>query len=135
MPSALDSSEVLSDTRDILIIDDSDEFRELLKLRLNEFSFASIYEVDRGEAGRLVFFQLKPDLIFLDLELPDCNGLTILPQLAAAPWKPLIIVVSALVGNIDRDRILRLGAVDIIPKPLSREEFEACMSRHLPARS
>ncbi len=134
MPSALESPDTLSATRDILIIDDSQDFRELLKRRLNDYSFASIYEVERGEAGRLVFFQLRPSLIFLDLELPDCNGLTILPQLAAAPWKPRVIVVSSLVGQIDRQRILRLGAADVISKPLSREYFISCMTRHLPGR-
>ncbi|HEY5501432.1 MAG TPA: response regulator [Candidatus Humimicrobiaceae bacterium] len=107
----------------ILIIDDEKEVRRLLRVTLTAHNFL-IDESKDGNAGirKAVFF--KPDLILLDLSLPDTDGLEILKQIREFSSVPIIILS---VRESENDKVLALdsGADDYITKPFSIGELLA----------
>jgi len=107
----------------ILIIDDEKEVRRLLRVTLTAHNFL-IDESEDGNAGirKAVFF--KPDLILLDLSLPDIDGLEILKQIREFSTVP-IIILSVREGENDKVLALDSGADDYIAKPFSIGELLA----------
>jgi two-component system KDP operon response regulator KdpE len=107
----------------ILIIDDEKEVRRLLKITLTAHNFL-IDESEDGNTGirKTAFF--KPDLILLDLSLPDTDGLEILKQIREFSSVPIIILS---VRESENDKVLALdtGADDYITKPFSIGELLA----------
>jgi sigma-B regulation protein RsbU (phosphoserine phosphatase) len=107
----------------VLIVDDDPSVRILLKKILQRSSF-EVLEYDRGAGVENVIDNKKPDLVLLDLILPDINGLQILRNLKNnSNMKNLPIVV--LTGSSDKEnriKALQYGAVDYITKPFLPEE-------------
>lgn len=103
--------------KNILIVEDDDFFRELLKKKLTSLGF-TVWEAPNGEKGVEVAKAKKPDLIILDLLLPNIDGFEVLSQVkanadtAATP----IIIVSNLGQQEDIERGLKLGAADFMIK-------------------
>jgi DNA-binding response OmpR family regulator len=106
----------------LLIEDDPDTARSLS--RVLESSGYRVTAVDTGAEARSVVEHVQPDLILLDLMLPDTDGLvltTALKNISSAP----IIICSARQEQVDRVLGLKLGADDFVAKPFDLDELEA----------
>ena|SRR3989338_3899036 len=68
----------------ILLVDDSDDFREIMSLRLNAAGFDTL-QANGGEAALSKLKNNKPDLVVLDLEMPGMNGVETLMKIKADP--------------------------------------------------
>lgn len=103
--------------RNILIIEDDDFFRELIrkKLTMKDFNFI---EAVNGETGIELMKDKKPDLVLLDLLLPNMDGFEVLTKIKAEPTIASIpiIVLSNLGQKEDIDRALKIGASDYLIK-------------------
>ena len=97
----------------MLVVDDEADLASAVAATLEEHAFATL------EAGTLAEAQAhlaEADLILLDLNLPDGDGLTVCASLAeAAP----VIIISARGDVVDRVTALEMGADDYLPKPFS----------------
>ena len=103
----------------ILVIDDEEQIANLLKLRLES---AGEYEVKVLFEATDIIRQVrafKPDVILLDLLMPDIGGLEACRRLNEDPvtYAIPIIVVSALSKDIDKLKAYKLGIIDYIVKP------------------
>jgi DNA-binding response OmpR family regulator len=106
----------------LIVEDDPDTARSLS--RALESSGYRVTAVETGNEARSIVERLEPDLILLDLMLPDTDGLvltTALKQLTNAP----IIICSARHQQVDRVLGLKLGADDFVAKPFDLDELEA----------
>ena len=106
----------------LLVEDDPDTARSLSKAL--ESSGYRVTAVDTGAEARSIIEHIRPDLILLDLMLPDTDGLvltTALKNLTSAP----IIICSARQEQVDRVLGLKLGADDFVAKPFDLDELEA----------
>jgi DNA-binding response OmpR family regulator len=106
----------------LLVEDDADTARSLSKVL--ESSGYRVTAVDTGAEARSMVERAQPDLILLDLMLPDTDGLvltTALKTLTSAP----IIICSARQEQVDRVLGLKLGADDFVAKPFDLDELEA----------
>ncbi|MGL4542378.1 MAG: response regulator transcription factor, partial [Polymorphobacter sp.] len=104
----------------ILIVDDELHIRRLLRAALERAGYAIAEAVTARELLSVLPIE-QPDLVLLDLGLPDRDGLELLPLLGAVP----VIVVSAR-GSVDEKvAALDLGAVDYISKPFDSDELLA----------
>lgn len=113
----------------ILVIDDEEQIRRALRSVLQ----ARHYTVDvaaTGEAGLEAAVDRTPDLIVLDLTLPDMSGLQVAEQLRAWYEGP-IIVLSVRDADADKIAALDLGADDYLTKPFSAGELLARIRAHL----
>lgn len=110
-------------TAKILVVDDDAAIRRLLARTLDRAGYAVIEAADgRGALnGRDID---KPDLILLDLGLPDRDGLELLPLLVRPP-APAVIVLTAREATDDKVAALDLGADDYITKPFDTAELLA----------
>ncbi|MBZ0284020.1 MAG: response regulator [Anaerolineae bacterium] len=109
----------------ILIVDDEIQIRRFLRISLEANGY-HVHETDNGRDALVKAAQLRPDLIILDLGLPDMDGLEVLTHLREWTKTPVIILS---VRDADRDKIAALdaGADDYLTKPFSTEELMARM--------
>ena len=107
----------------VMIIDDEPVIRKLLKISLESHHYRA-EECDSGIQALRMLPAVKPDLIVLDLGLPDMDGkevLTLLKQKTAVP----IIICSVREGDNEIIETLNLGADDYITKPFNPDVFLA----------
>ena len=117
----------------ILIVDDNPENLTVLGELLQPGHAVRV--ANSGvRALRLARLQPRPDLILLDVMMPDMDGYDVLRQLRAQAETAAIPVIflSALSEPADVQRGLRLGAADFVSKPVSPEALLNCVQAHLP---
>jgi two-component system, OmpR family, KDP operon response regulator KdpE len=107
----------------ILVVDDEPQIRTLLKATLGRAGYAVVEAGTAREALNAKAID-KPDLILLDLGLPDRDGLELIGALRAEPHSALI-VVSARDQTEQKVAALDLGADDYVTKPFDTEELLA----------
>jgi two-component system KDP operon response regulator KdpE len=107
----------------VLAIDDDPGILKLIKLELADQGL-HLLTADRGEEALRIAFERRPDLVVLDIVLPDMSGLEVMRRLRERVPVP-IILVTAKDADQDKIRGLELGADDYIAKPFNPEELSA----------
>ncbi|MDR0320593.1 MAG: response regulator [Treponema sp.] len=114
----------------IFIVDDSDT-----NLAKAEEALEEAFNVMTLPSAAKMFDLLEkitPNLILLDIEMPEMNGFEALERLKTGNWKAIPVVF--LTGTIDasiKERSSKLGAVDIITKPFSPTALLECVNSHI----
>ena len=107
----------------VLIIDDEVQIRRLLRVTLEAAGYR-VYEAAKGQDGLVEAAQRRPDIIILDLGLPDMEGTVVLKRLREWSQAP-VLVLSVREGEGDKVSALDLGADDFMTKPFSSAELLA----------
>ncbi|GAB4337826.1 MAG: response regulator transcription factor [Phototrophicales bacterium] len=107
----------------ILVVEDDEDTAEVVCTLLQEAGYDAV-AVDTGELALGEISSQTPDLVLLDLKLPDMNGLEILKTVREHSFLPMI-VLSGYGKDRDRVQALELGADDYMNKPFSPEELIA----------
>lgn len=107
----------------VLVVDDEPAVREVVCEKLGHHSFKAISAANGKEAFKLID-EASPDLILLDLRLPDIDGMTICQQIRRKSRIP-IIMLTAMGEEVNRIVGLELGADDYVTKPCSLDELVA----------
>jgi two-component system, OmpR family, response regulator RegX3 len=128
--STIDADEVPSppsrDSRPlVLVVDDEESYRQALASGLSREGFAVELAADGHEALRL-FHRVHPDLVLLDVMLPDQSGVELCQRMRALAPVP-IIMVTARDSEVDVVLGLELGASDYVAKPFRLRELVARM--------
>ena len=110
-------------TKSILIIDDEERLLALLKAYLVQEGF-HVMESQNGREALGIARQMKPDLIILDIMMPEMNGFEFM-RLHRAERATPIILLTAKVEDDDKVVGLELGADDYVTKPFSPRELTA----------
>lgn len=113
----------MSDGPRVLVVDDELAIRRFLRIALEANGYR-VYETDSGGAAVQEAARLRPDLVILDIGLPDIDGLEVLRRLRE--WTPTPVIMLS-VRDADRDKVAALdaGADDYLTKPFSLEELMA----------
>ena|SRR3989338_33740 len=124
------------DKKRILIVDDEEHIANLLKLRLEsagEYEVKVLFEAT-DIIGQVRAF--KPDVILLDLLMPDIGGLEACRRLNddAVTYAIPIIVISALSKDIDKLKAYKLGIIDYIVKPFDPKILIATIEKAIRAK-
>jgi two-component system cell cycle response regulator DivK len=108
----------------ILIVEDNDKNLKLLRDVLQFKGYRTI-EAMTGVEGVRLARERRPDLVLMDIQLPDINGVTALEQIRAdaATKDMLVIAVSASVMPDDQQRIMASGFDAYITKPINVKSF------------
>ena len=107
----------------VLAVDDEAGILRLIRLELSEQGFRVVVASD-GEAAIRTFEQQRPDVVVLDIMLPDMSGLEVMRRLRERSNTP-IILLTARDHDEDKVRGLELGADDYIVKPFNPQELTA----------
>ncbi|MDJ0634734.1 MAG: ATP-binding protein [Xenococcaceae cyanobacterium MO_188.B29] len=117
---------------DILVIDDTPENLALLSQMLTERGY-KVRSVTKGSTGLRGALAVPPDLILLDVKMPQMNGYEVCQKLKAdARTQDIpVIFISALGDVLDKVKAFQVGGVDYITKPFQVEEVLARLQTHL----
>jgi DNA-binding response OmpR family regulator len=107
----------------VLVIEDDADVRDALGRLLNASGHA-VRLCERALDGLRDAAQWEPDVVVLDLGLPDLDGATVLRRIRVVSQVP-IVVATAREGEQEMIRLLRAGADDYVVKPYSAEQIEA----------
>jgi len=107
----------------ILIIDDEPQIRHFLRISLKTEGY-ELLEAENGEAGLGLCARHSPDLVILDLGLPDMDGSEVLSGLREWSSAP-VIILSVRDRELEKVKALDLGANDYITKPFGVDELLA----------
>ena len=118
----------------ILVVDDSSFNRLVLKRRLGELGYTTVTMAEDGVQGLAALERQRFDVVLLDLEMPNLDGIGVLEQLHAARGAaPPVIVISALTEMEKIVRCIELGAEDYLPKcfdpPMLRARLGAVLEK------
>ena len=106
-----------------LIIDDEAQIRRLLRLVLEAENYR-VHEAEAGQQGLMEIATSKPDVILLDLGLPDLDGLEVLKRLRE--WSEVPVIVLTVRDDVhEKVAALDAGADDYVTKPFSTPELLA----------
>jgi two-component system KDP operon response regulator KdpE len=120
------------ETKTILIVEDDKDLLLAMSVRMISHGFTILSATDAASAIQMVAIK-KPDLILLDLGLPDSNGfvvMEIITQLKSAAAVP-IIVVSARPASVYKQAALLAGAKDYFEKPFDNEALLRTIQREI----
>lgn len=107
----------------VLVIDDDHELTSVVTESLNREGFA-VSAASSGEEGLSMLRSRCPDLVVLDLGLPDRNGMDVLVEVRGTASVP-VIILSGRDSEVDRVLGLEMGADDYVTKPFSARELAA----------
>ena len=111
----------------VLVVDDEPMARARLRRMLGaEHGVHVLGECSNGEAAAKALASMKPDVVFLDIQMPGMDGFGAL-HLASAEWRPRVVFVTAFAEHaVDA---FETGAVDYLLKPYSRERLRRSLER------
>ena len=113
----------------LLFIEDDDQIRLALRLVLEDEGY-EVREATDGRSGLAAFHALEPDLVLLDIRLPDMSGFDVCRALRAMSIVP-IVMVTAQTDTQDMVTGLEAGADDYVTKPVVPKELAARVRAHL----
>ena len=114
----------MSDKRVILVIEDEHAISNFICRALTSNDYKAIPAAS-GKEGLSLFFSHNPDLVLLDLGLPDMDGLEVLAQFSDLPQEVPVIIISARDRESEKVRALDMGADDYVVKPFGVSELLA----------
>jgi DNA-binding response OmpR family regulator len=118
--------QTMAQSKTLLIVDDDTDLREALAEQLElDGEFATV-QAGMGEAGVKAAQEQRPDLILLDVDLPDIDGREVCRRMRAAGVSAPIIMLTGQTGDSDTIAGLEAGANDYVAKPF---KFAVLMAR------
>jgi two-component system, NtrC family, response regulator AtoC len=116
----------------ILVVDDERLIRWALRQKCEEWGY-DVIEAAAGEPALRLAQTETPDLILLDVRLPDLDGIHVLEQLKKSNHMSAVVLITAAPQLVDIKHALRLGAYDFISKPLDFDELRITIRNALEA--
>jgi two-component system nitrate/nitrite response regulator NarL len=116
MPAPISRATMRGIVRTILIVDDQASFRSLARSMLEADGYLVVGEAADGATAIARARSLKPDLVLLDVQLPDLDGFAVCEQLALGPDPPPIVLTSTRPVSSYRHRLRMSGARGFIAK-------------------
>src|ERR1700741_4617085 len=117
-------------TEKILVVDDERLVRWSLRQKCEEWGY-HVSEAEAGEPGLKLAQHESPDLVLLDVRLPDINGIQVLEQLKKSDNAPAVIMITSDPQLDDAKIEIKLGAYDLVGKPLYFDELHVTIKNAL----
>lgn len=112
----------------ILVVDDESDTRKALEKSLRRLGY-EVSAAEHGEEGLKLAIQLRPQVLLLDIRMPQMDGHTLLRRLVAHDLDTAVVVMSARGTMDDVIDVLRNGAVDYLKKPWTPSELVSAVGR------
>jgi len=116
----------------ILVCDDSSLIRKQLKDLLVTMD-CEVFEAANGRIAVEVFKEVKPDVVFMDIVMPEVDGLEALKDIKMYDKEAKVVMLSSVGTSAKLVQALKNGAMDFIQKPYTTEQIEKIVAdiRHL----
>lgn len=113
----------------LLICDDSNMARKQVTRALPQGWDVEVSYAANGVEALAAIRAGRGEMVFLDLTMPELDGYQVLEQIRRDGLKAVVIVISADIQPIARERVLKLGALDFIRKPVDSAALTATLNR------
>jgi len=118
---------------EVLVVDDNARFRVRARGWLEAGGFTVVAEAADGASALEAAYRHRPDVVLLDVGLPDMSGLTVAERLTREPDAPAVVLTSTRDAADFGDRVVRCGARGFVPKAeLSGEALSAALAETMP---
>ena len=107
----------------ILIVDDSRVIRNRVKRVLYNNELSNIHLAENGLECLKLYREVNPDLVILDIILPDMDGIEILEEIFNIDRTAKVIMLSAILSDKNVESAISMGAKACIPKPFDEKSF------------
>ena len=118
----------------VVVVDDSKLSRKILRNILEEAGYAVIAEATDGEEGIAAYLQFKPDVVTMDITMPNMNGMESLQEILAMDKKAQVVMISAAGQQKKIIEAIKMGAKRFITKPFEADDVISCMDSLLKAK-
>lgn len=112
----------------LLIVDDSRIIRRAIQRYLDSHDIEVIGEAGDGKTALEIFKEKDPDVVTLDITMPEMDGLTCLQEMLKIKSSAKIMVISALRDKFTAIEALKKGAKNFLSKPFTQEELSEAFS-------
>lgn len=112
-----------------LVCDDSALIRRQMKNYLTELGYTDIYEASNGVEAVSLYQEVHPDGVFLDIVMPEKDGIEAVKEIIAFDPNAKIIMISSVGTQTHLTTALTEGARDFIQKPTSLEDLDGIINR------
>lgn len=110
----------MNDKKTVLIVDDDARVARMLNRRLKKMGFV-IHVAVNGKIGVEKAFELLPDIILLDIQMPVMDGYTAVTTLRENGYKGLVVACTASVRAKDTEKTIEKGCDHFIAKPIGKD--------------
>ena len=117
----------------VLIVDDESHIRKYVALILRSMGITSIIDASNGEEALAIYLRDRPDVVLLDVNMPQVDGIETLRRLKAADPECLVLMLTSLANRSTVEQALELGAVNYIRKDTPREEIARALTETISA--
>ncbi len=105
-----------------LIIDDDRSILTTLEIHLQDLGYETLTATN-GKSGLLLYEESRPDIVLLDLHLPDRDGLEILGEIRRIGHRSFVVVITAHAAIDTAVQAIKNGAFDYVPKPFGADQI------------
>ena len=116
----------------ILIVDDAGFMRKMVQTHLSKAGYTDFIEGEDGQVAIDMYNAQKPDLVIMDITMPNIDGIEALRQIKAADSDAKIIMCSAMGQEAMVMEAIKLGALDFIVKPFKADRIIQTVNKILP---
>ena len=113
----------------LMIVDDSAIIRQAIQKHLKDFDIDVVGTAEDGKIALEVFEKTRPDIVTLDITMPELDGLTVLEEMLKINKDVKVMVVTALSDKSTGLKAIKLGAKSFLPKPFTPEKLRASFER------
>lgn len=114
----------------VLLTDDNEDIIELVDMVLSKYSY-KFEKAENGAAAIKFCQQSPPDLVIMDLNMPDVDGFTAIETIRKNGYENSIIVLTASESEADKDRAMKLGIDGYIIKTMEMSDLESAVYKLL----
>lgn len=111
----------------LLVVDDSSTSRLLFRIHMPAEGRHVVHEAEDAESALRVAREVQPDVVFLDYNMPDCNGVEIARKLREAGLDPCCILLTANVQQAILEEAREAGFAGVLEKPVSRDKIASVL--------
>ena len=119
----------MSESIKLLIVDDSLIIRKSIQKYLDGYNVEIVGIAGDGKSALKIFQAQKPDVVTLDITMPEMDGLTVLAEMLKKKPDTKIMVVTALSDKATGLKAIKLGAKGFLPKPFSADQLKESFAR------
>jgi two-component system chemotaxis response regulator CheY len=113
----------------VMIVDDSAIIRQAIHKHLKDFNIDVVGTAENGKIALEVFKKTNPDVVTLDITMPEMDGLSVLEEMLKININVKVMVVTALSDKSTGLKAIKLGAKSFLPKPFTPEKLRSSFER------
>ena len=116
----------------ILVVDDAGFMRKMVQTHLSKGGYDTFIEGEDGQKAVELYLAEKPDLVIMDITMPQKNGIEALAEIKELDPDAKVVMCSAMGQESMVMEAIKLGALDFIVKPFKQERIIQTVSKVLP---